>query len=130
MRGRDIILRGAVFAKSWVNEFAFDIGKAAIWHVTGNVLGMRVMGWTEHAGSAAATNLAEISECLRIGWLPPPLAPAKAFYPFGCGRNFLLFSRVMRVGLSTASGAKRPGRDLSGSIFSGPHDCADLVNCL
>ena len=34
------------------------------------------------------------------------------------------------VRLSTGPGARRPGSGLSRSIFSGPHDCADLVNSL
>jgi hypothetical protein len=34
----------------------------------------------------------------------------------------------MRVGLSTGPGTKRPGSGLSGPIFSGPDDCASLVN--
>jgi len=38
-----------------------------------------------------------------------------------------LFSRVMRDGLSTGIGTKSPGSCLSGPIFSGPHDCVDLV---
>jgi len=46
----------------------------------------------------------------------------------GYGRIFSLFSRVMRVGLSTDLRARRPGSGLSGPIFSRPHDCADLVN--
>ena len=58
---------------------------------------------------------------------PPPLALAKAFSRSGCGRIFPLFSRVMRVGLSTGPGARRPGSGLSGPIFSGPDDCADSV---
>ena len=61
---------------------------------------------------------------------PPPLTPAKAFSRSGSGRIFPLYSRVMREGLSTAPAAKRPGSGLSGPIFSGPHDCADLVNSL
>jgi len=40
-----------------------------------------------------------------------------------------LFSRVMREGLSTGPGARSPGSGLSGPIFSGPHDCVDLVKC-
>ena len=60
----------------------------------------------------------------------PPLALAKAFSRSGCGRIFPLFSRVMRVGLSTGMGVRRPGSGLSRPIFSGPHDCADLVNSL
>jgi len=60
----------------------------------------------------------------------PPLALAKAFSRSGCGWIFPLFSRVMRAGLSTGSGAKWPESGLSGPIFSGPHDCADLVNRL
>jgi len=39
-----------------------------------------------------------------------------------------LFSRVMQVGLSTYGCAKRSGSVLSRPIFSGPVDCADLVN--
>jgi hypothetical protein len=39
-----------------------------------------------------------------------------------------LYLRVMREGLSTAPCARRPGSGLSGPIFSGPDDCADLVN--
>ena len=58
---------------------------------------------------------------------PPPLARAKAFSPFGCGRIFPLFSRVMRVGLSTGPCAERPESVLSGLIFSKADDCADLV---
>ena len=59
---------------------------------------------------------------------PPPLALAKAFSRSGGGRIFLLFSKVMRGGLSTGPGARRAGSGLSWPIFSGPHDCADLVN--
>jgi|GEM_PF-6305921 len=59
--------------------------------------------------------------------LAPPLAPAKAFSRSGCGRIFPLFSGVMRDGLSTGGGASWPGSVLSGPIFSGPHDCANLV---
>ena len=33
----------------------------------------------------------------------------------------------MREGLSTVTAAKWPGRGLSRPIFSGPHDCANLV---
>ena len=61
---------------------------------------------------------------------PPPLALAKAFSRSGCVRIFALFSRVMRQRLSTDLRARRPGSGLSGPIFSGPHDCADLVNSL
>src|SRR6056297_2082291 len=60
----------------------------------------------------------------------PPLALAKAFSRSGCGRIFPLYSRVMRVGPSTDPVARRPGSGLSGPIFSGPHDCRDLVNSL
>jgi len=38
-----------------------------------------------------------------------------------------LFSRVMRQGLSTGPSARPPGSGLSGPIFFGPHNCADLV---
>uniref|UniRef100_UPI004047F1E4 hypothetical protein n=1 Tax=Yoonia sp. TaxID=2212373 RepID=UPI004047F1E4 len=62
--------------------------------------------------------------------LPPPLAIAKAFSPSGCGRIFPLFSRVMRVRLSTGLCASRPESGLSGAIFSGPVACADLVNSI
>ena len=66
------------------------------------------------------------------GWIsgpsPPPLAFAKAFSQSGCARIFLLFSRVMREGLNTGIGAKRAESGLSPLIFSGPDDCADLVN--
>lgn len=34
------------------------------------------------------------------------------------------------MGLSTGAGAKRPEGGLSRRIFSGPDDCADLVNSL
>ena len=61
---------------------------------------------------------------------PPPLAFAKAFSRSSCGRIFSLFSRVMREGLSTGPCAKRGESGLSGPIFSGPHDCAGLVNRL
>lgn len=36
----------------------------------------------------------------------------------------------MRDGLSAGLDARRPGSGLSGPIFSGPHDCAVLVNFL
>jgi hypothetical protein len=39
-----------------------------------------------------------------------------------------LFSRVMWEGLSTGPGARRHESGLSGPAFSGPVDCADLVN--
>lgn len=48
--------------------------------------------------------------------------PAAGFFP--------LYSRVMREGLSTGPGAKMAQSVLSGPIFSGPHDCADLVKFL
>jgi len=60
----------------------------------------------------------------------PPPALAKAFSRSRCGRIFSLFSRVMRVGLSPGRCARWPQSGLSGPIFSGPHDCADLVNSL
>ena len=61
---------------------------------------------------------------------PPPLALAKAFSRSGCGRIFPLFSRVMRAGLRTGLGVTRPETGLSGAIFPGPDDCANLVNFL
>ena len=60
----------------------------------------------------------------------PPLAPAKAFSRSGCGRIFLLLSRVMRDGLSTAPADRWPGSGLSGSIFSGPVACVISVKSL
>ena len=75
--------------------------------------------------------VAEMSSVLKVR-IPtdPPLALAKAFSRSGSGRIFLLFSRVMRVGPSAAPADKWPGSGLSGPIFSGPHDCAILVNSL
>ena len=35
----------------------------------------------------------------------------------------------MREGLSTGDGAGWAGNSLSGPVFSGPDDCAELVNC-
>lgn len=61
---------------------------------------------------------------------PPPLALAKRFSPSGWGRIFPLFSRVMREGLSTGSGTRWAGSGLYRAIFSGPDDCARLVNFL
>ena len=61
---------------------------------------------------------------------PPPLALEKRFSRLACGRIFPLYSRVMREGLSTGPGAKMAQSVLSGPIFSGPHDCADLVKFL
>jgi hypothetical protein len=58
--------------------------------------------------------------------LAPPLALAKAFSRSGCGRIFPLFSGVMRVELSTDSGAGWLGSGLSGPIFSGPVNCASF----
>ena len=62
--------------------------------------------------------------------LPPPLAPPKAFSRSGCGRIFPLFSGVMWERLLTGPGARKAESGLSGPIFSGPHDCARLVNFL
>ena len=58
---------------------------------------------------------------------PPPLALEESFSRPGCGRIFPLFSRVMRVGLLTGGGARRPESVLSEPIFSKADDCADLV---
>ena len=60
----------------------------------------------------------------------PPFSLKKTFSRSGPGRIFPLFSRVMREGLLT--GLRPEGRAcvLSGPIFSGPHDCAILVNSL
>src|SRR6056297_2138087 len=78
--------------------------------------------------------LANRAASTKEGWIsgapPPPLAPAKAFSRSGCGRIFSLFSRVMREGLSTGTCSVRSESGLSGQIFSGPHDCAELVNRL
>ena len=60
----------------------------------------------------------------------PPLAPAKAFCQSGCGPILPLFSRVIREWLNTGPAARSLGSGLSGPIFSGPHDCVDLVNSL
>ncbi len=49
---------------------------------------------------------------LRVSWVRipphPPSALAKAFSRFGRGPVFPLFSRVMRIGLNTGPGARRP----------------------
>src|SRR5690606_33314123 len=85
-------------------------------------------------GSWIAQENGDLSEGIssREGWIsgpsPPPLAPAKAFSRSGRGRIFSLYSRVMREGLSTGHGARWLGSGLSGPTFSGPDDCADLVN--
>jgi len=42
----------------------------------------------------------------------------------------LLYSRVMRDGLSNGFGSRRDESGLSGAIFSGHDDCADSVNFL
>src|SRR6056297_637223 len=88
-------------------------------------------------GGVAERSIAPVLKtgvCESVPWVrlppPPPLALAKAFSRSGCGRIFPLFARVMRVGLSTGRGTRRAEVGLSGPIFSGPHDCADLVNCL
>ncbi len=61
----------------------------------------------------------------------PPLALAKACSRSGCGRIFPLFSRVMREGLNTGSGARTSGHVLSEPIFSGPDDRADwCIACI
>lgn len=68
------------------------------------------------------------------GWIsdpfPPPLALEKPFSPSGCGRIFLLFSRVMLGGLFTNLGGRKLKSALSLPIFSEPVDWADLVNFL
>jgi len=51
----------------------------------------------------------------------------KSFSRHGDGRIFLLFSRVMRDGLSTGPCAERPESVLSGPILSKANDYADLV---
>ncbi len=61
------------------------------------------------------------------GPFPPPLALAKAFSRSGCGRNFPLFSKVMRAGLSTGISVRWRGSVLSGLIFSRPIAYAALV---
>lgn len=75
-----------------------------------------------------------VETCTGESWarepFPPPLAPEKLFSPFGCGRIFSLFARVMREGLNTGPGARRDDSVLSGPIFSEPHDCGILVNSL
>ena len=43
---------------------------------------------------------------------PPPFALQESFSPSGYGGNFPLFSRVMRVRLSTGPGARRLGSGL------------------
>ena len=58
---------------------------------------------------------------------PPPLALEESFSRPGCCWIFPLFSRVMRVGLLTGGGARRPESVLSEPIFSKADDCADLV---
>jgi hypothetical protein len=57
----------------------------------------------------------------------PPLAPETTLSRSGCGRIFPLFSTVMLMGLSTGLRDLRSPSDLSRLLFSGPHDCADLV---
>lgn len=47
---------------------------------------------------------------------PPPLVLAEAFSRYGHGWIFLLFSRVMRVGLSTGTAARGPRGGLSGPV--------------
>jgi hypothetical protein len=56
--------------------------------------------------------------------------PRESVLPIRLRPDFSLFSRVMREGLSTGPGARSAQSGLSGPIFSGPHDCADLVNFL
>ena len=60
----------------------------------------------------------------------PPLALEKLFSSSSRGWIFSLFSRVMREAMSTAPVAATTEIALSRPIFSGPHDCADLVNSL
>ena len=61
----------------------------------------------------------------------PPFDLEKRFSRSGRGRIFPLFSRVMHEGLmSTGRSADRLKSVLSRPIFSGPHDCAVLVNYL
>jgi hypothetical protein len=52
----------------------------------------------------------------------------KAFSRSGCGRNFSLFSGVMRARLLTGTLPSRPESVLSAPIFSRPVACAVLVN--
>ena len=61
---------------------------------------------------------------------PPPLALKKLFSRSDSGRIFPLFSRVMWMKLSTGPVAGWLESGLTGPIFSGPDDCASLVNCL
>jgi hypothetical protein len=100
----------------------------------------RCRGNTDARFSAPTARSCSVMSCARDGRflrmaspprvripIRPPLALAKAFSRFGRSRIFPLYSRVMRDGLSTGVGARRPGSGLSGSIFSGPHDCAASV---
>lgn len=64
---------------------------------------------------------------LRFIGFGPSLAVAKAFSRSGLGGIFSLFSRVIWEWLSIGLYASWPGSGLSGSIFSGPDDCAYLV---
>ena len=61
---------------------------------------------------------------------PPPLALQESFSPSGYGRNFPLFSRVMRVGLSTGLSPRSFEGVLSGAEFSEAADFALLVRDL
>ena len=60
--------------------------------------------------------------------IPSAACPSESVLPIRLRPDFSVFSRVMRERLSTVFGARRPGSGLSRPIFSGPDDCADLVN--
>ena len=61
---------------------------------------------------------------------PPPLNLEERFSITGCGKNFPLFSRVMRVGLSTGLSPRTFEGVLSGAEFSEAADFARLVRDL
>jgi len=52
------------------------------------------------------------------GSFPPPLAPENPFSVFGRGRIFLLFSKVVALGLLTATSMMGPNLVLSTPVFS------------
>ena len=60
--------------------------------------------------------------------VPSAACPRESVLPIRLRPDFSMFSRVMRAGLFTGMGAKRPGSVLSRPIFSGPDDCVVLVN--
>jgi hypothetical protein len=71
----------------------------------------------------------EINElAVEKGPVPSATCPRESVLPIRLRPDFSVVFEGYAGGAEHWPVAKRPGSGLSGPIFSGPHDCADLVN--